>query len=51
MPDLIGILGQHQALDLAEVDDEIIDALLIKFDALLGKGDMEEAAKVVAKIE
>lgn len=39
-----------QALDLAEVDEEIIDALLIKFDALLGKGDMEEAAKVVATI-
>ena len=35
-----------QALDLAEVDEEIIDALLIKFDALLGKGDMEEAANV-----
>ncbi len=40
----------EQALDLAEVDEEIIDALLLKFDALLGKGDGEEAAKVVAKI-
>jgi Flp pilus assembly protein TadD len=39
-----------QALDLAEVDEEIIDALLLKFDALLGKGDTEEAARVVAKI-
>jgi Flp pilus assembly protein TadD len=39
-----------QALDLAEVDEEIIDALLLKFDALLGKGDTEEAAKVAAKI-
>src|ERR1044071_5756358 len=39
-----------QALDLAEVDEEIIDALLLKFDALLGKGDTDEAAKVVAKI-
>jgi tetratricopeptide (TPR) repeat protein len=39
-----------QALDLAEVDEEIIDALLLKFDALLGKGDMEEAGGVVAKI-
>jgi hypothetical protein len=39
-----------QALDLAEVDEEIIDALLLKFDALLGKGDTELAAKVVAKI-
>ncbi len=39
-----------QALDLAEVDEEIIDALLLKFDALLGKGDSEEAARVVARI-
>ncbi|HVY49868.1 MAG TPA: tetratricopeptide repeat protein [Minicystis sp.] len=39
-----------QALDLAEVDEEIIDALLLKFDALLGKGDVDEAAKVVARI-
>jgi tetratricopeptide (TPR) repeat protein len=39
-----------QALDLAEVDEEIIDALLLKFDALLGKGDTEEAARVVARI-
>ena len=28
-----------QALDLAETDEEVIDALLLKFDALLGKGD------------
>ena len=33
-----------QALDLAETDEEIIDALLLKFDALLGKGDAKEAA-------
>lgn len=39
-----------QALDLAEVDEEIIDALLIKFDALLGKGDIEAATKVVTTI-
>jgi tetratricopeptide (TPR) repeat protein len=39
-----------QALDLAEVDEEIIDALLLKFDALLGKGDHEEARRVVLKI-
>ncbi len=31
---------RDQALDLAEVDEEIIDALLLKFDALLGKGDL-----------
>lgn len=39
-----------QALDLAEVDEEIIDALLLKFDALLGKGDLDEAAQVVSRI-
>src|SRR4051812_19224764 len=39
-----------QALDLAEVDEEIIDALLLKFDALLGKGDTEEATRLVARI-
>jgi tetratricopeptide (TPR) repeat protein len=39
-----------QALDLAEVDEEIIDALLLKFDALLGKGDLDEARRVVMKI-
>src|SRR5690606_13436248 len=32
-----------QALDLAENDDEIVDALLLKFDALLGKGEQDEA--------
>ena len=39
-----------QALDLAEVDEEIIDALLLKFDALLGKGDMDEAARVMQRV-
>ena len=33
-----------QALDIAETDDEIVDALLLKFDALLGKGQFDEAA-------
>jgi tetratricopeptide (TPR) repeat protein len=32
-----------QALDLAETDDEVVDALLLKFDALLGQGELEEA--------
>jgi tetratricopeptide (TPR) repeat protein len=31
------------ALDLAETDDEVVDALLLKFDALLGKGESDEA--------
>ncbi|HET9956662.1 MAG TPA: tetratricopeptide repeat protein [Polyangiaceae bacterium] len=35
-----------QALDLAETDDEIVDALLLKFDALLGKGELDQAALV-----
>jgi tetratricopeptide (TPR) repeat protein len=38
-----------QALDLAETDDETVDALLLKFDALLGKGEIEEAAEVCAR--
>lgn len=39
-----------QALDLAEVDEEIIDALLLKFDAVLGKGDRDAALAVLARI-
>lgn len=31
------------ALDLAETDDEVVDALLLKFDALLGKNELDEA--------
>ncbi|MGC4088280.1 MAG: tetratricopeptide repeat protein [Polyangiaceae bacterium] len=38
-----------QALDLAETDDEMVDALLLKFDALLGKGEIDEAAEVCAR--
>ncbi len=36
----------EQALDLAETDDELVDSLLLKFDALLGKGDFEQAQAV-----
>src|SRR4030095_9125316 len=32
-----------QALDLAETDDEVVDSLLLKFDALLGKAEFEDA--------
>jgi tetratricopeptide (TPR) repeat protein len=39
-----------QALDLAETDEEVIDALLLKFDALLGKGDVKEAALVIGRV-
>lgn len=38
-----------QALDLAETDDEIVDALLLKFDALLGKGEMDRAREVCSR--
>lgn len=39
-----------QALDLAEVDEEVIDALLLKFDALMGKGERDEANRVLEKV-
>jgi tetratricopeptide (TPR) repeat protein len=35
-----------QSLDLAETDDEVVDALLLKFDALLGKGELDEARRL-----
>lgn len=38
-----------QALELAETDDETVDALLLKFDALLGKGEIDEAAATCAR--
>jgi len=34
------------ALELAETDDEIVDALLLKFDALLGKGEIAPAGEL-----
>jgi hypothetical protein len=34
------------ALDLAENDDEIVDALLLKFDSLLGKNELDEARQL-----
>ena len=39
-----------QALDLAEVDEEIIEALLIKFDALIAKGDEDEAKRTIKRM-
>ncbi|HTJ80371.1 MAG TPA: tetratricopeptide repeat protein [Polyangiaceae bacterium] len=39
-----------QALDLAEVDEELIDALLLKFDALMGKGDRAGAEQVLGRV-
>lgn len=40
----------NQALDLAETDEELLDALLLKFDALLGKGDTAEARAALARL-
>jgi tetratricopeptide (TPR) repeat protein len=38
------------ALDYAETNEEIADCVLLKVDALLGKGLTEDAAKMLAKI-
>jgi hypothetical protein len=38
-----------QALNLAETDDEVVDALLLKFDALLGKGEVEGARELSSR--
>lgn len=40
------------ALDLAETDEEAVDALLLKFDAVMGKdgGDIDRAQEVVARL-
>jgi tetratricopeptide (TPR) repeat protein len=37
------------ALDLAETDDEVVDTLLLKFDALLGRNQVEEARALCAR--
>jgi Tfp pilus assembly protein PilF len=39
-----------QVLDLTEYDDEVIDALLLKFEALVAKGDAEEAKKTLQRL-
>jgi tetratricopeptide (TPR) repeat protein len=38
----------EQALELAETDDELVDALLLKFDALLGRNQPDAAREVCA---
>ncbi len=40
----------EQALALSETDEEVVDALLLTFDAMLGKGDLEGARAVVSRI-
>lgn len=39
-----------QAIDLSEASEEKADALLLKFDACMGKGDRELAAKAIAAL-
>ncbi len=39
-----------EALDYAETTEEIADCVLLKVDALLGKGATEEASRVLSKI-
>jgi tetratricopeptide (TPR) repeat protein len=43
------ILMCDLALDLAETDDEVVDALLLKFDALLGQNRTDEARALCAR--
>jgi tetratricopeptide (TPR) repeat protein len=38
-----------RALELAETDDELVDALLLKFDALLGEDRMEDAKALCSR--
>ncbi len=39
----------EQALDLAQSDDEVVDALLLKFDALLGMDELELGKQLCAR--
>jgi Flp pilus assembly protein TadD len=39
-----------QVLDMSEFSDEIIDALLLKFDALMAKGDRDDAKTVLSRL-
>lgn len=38
-----------QALDLAQNDDEVVDTLLLKFDALLGLNELDRARELCAR--
>ena len=39
----------EQALDLAENDDEVVDALLLMFDGLMAKGDFDAAKAITGR--
>lgn len=43
------ILMCDLALELAETDDEVVDTLLLKFDALLGRNQVEEARALCSR--
>ena len=45
-----GMAMVDEALDFAEGDDEIADALLLRFDAFIQQGERESAAQVAAKL-
>ncbi|HEY6882205.1 MAG TPA: tetratricopeptide repeat protein [Polyangiales bacterium] len=45
-----GLAMVEEALDFAEGDDEVGDALLLRFDALMQQGDREGATAVAAKL-
>lgn len=45
-----GLAMVDEALDFAEGDDEVADALLLRFDALVQQGERDAAAQVAAKL-
>lgn len=45
-----GLSMVDEALDFAEGDDEVADALLLKFDALMQQGDREGATRIAAQL-
>jgi len=45
-----GLAMIDEALDFADGDDEIADALLLRFDALMQQGDRDGATQVAAKL-
>ena len=45
-----GLAMVEEALDFAEGDDEVADALLLRFDAVMQQGDRDGATAVAAKL-
>src|SRR5687767_1007418 len=46
----LGLSMVDEALDFAEGDDEIADALLLKFDACMQQGDREGASGIASRL-